>query len=73
MSIPSYEFFEIQGYVMYHIDCWQYPNKWTVSKRYRDFISLHKDIEDLVKDYQNFNLPALPKKRWFEPARWLNR
>lgn len=45
---------------------------WTIYKRYRDFETLHKQLQTEI-DQGLVVLPDLPKKRWFEKQRWLNR
>lgn len=46
--------------------------QWTVHKRYRDFDDLNRKVATENEIYQ-LVLPVLPKKRWFEKQRWLNK
>lgn len=45
---------------------------WSIPKRYRDFEELNRKLI-LENEIHNIDLPILPKKRWFEKQRWLNR
>ena len=45
-----------------------------IVKRYNDFAKLATQLVEEVNAMNlDVDLPALPKKRWFERQRWLNR
>jgi hypothetical protein len=73
LTFTNHEVYERFGHVVYFIDCWQYPTKWTITKRYSEFLALDKALVELVKDVEGFRLPKLPGKRVFELKRWINR
>lgn len=54
--------------------------EWILKKRYRQFEELSKSLKvefldenATVEEEEDSILPKLPKKRWFEKQRWLNR
>jgi hypothetical protein len=71
LSISGHET-SIGGVKFYLVDVWQSGFCWLVKKRYSDFTSLHARVETELAKY-NYELPHLPKKRWFEAKRWLNK
>lgn len=74
ISITKHEDITNLGYTAYFIQCWYGGKLWTVQRRYRHFEALHKELEsELSVKTSQINLPALPKKRWFEKQRWINR
>lgn len=46
---------------------------WTIVKRYRDFETFHRKLIHGLPDEEMSVVPELPKKRWFEKQRWINR
>jgi hypothetical protein len=46
---------------------------WTIVKRYRDFETFHRKLVHGLPDEELSVVPELPKKRWFEKQRWINR
>ena len=74
ISIVKHEEQKEGGYTVYTIMCWRAGRTWVVHHRYREFEALHKDLEgaECIRR-QGIYLPQLPKKRWFEKQRWLNK
>ena len=73
-TVSGYEINLELGSIFYQIDCWQDPHKWTISKRYTDFVELHHSLLDATNiSMETISLPKLPGKRWFDPNRWINR
>lgn len=74
ISIFKHEEQKEGGYTVYAILCWRAGRTWQVHHRYREFEALHKDLEsaECIRR-QSIQLPQLPKKRWFEKQRWLNK
>lgn len=72
VSMPSYQLTHSKGFTEYTVQIWQNGSLWTVRKRYRDFEQLHNLLLMQFVDFKN-ELPELPKKRWFQSQRWLNR
>lgn len=72
LSITKHLYTKEVGYTQYHIQMLHKGVSWTVLKRYRDFTDFHRKLV-LENTFYNFPLPELPKKRWFEKQRWLNR
>lgn len=46
---------------------------WSIVKRYRDFEAFHRQLLGEIPPEDEFLVPELPKKRWFEKQRWINR
>lgn len=72
LSITKHLYTKELGYTQYHIQMLYKGIEWTVLKRYRDFASFHQKLQIENAKYQ-IPLPELPKKRWFEKQRWLNK
>jgi hypothetical protein len=60
------------GVIEYFIAILQSERLWELKRRYRDFSNLHKKLVVETTVYGTY-LPDLPRKRWFESKRWLNR
>lgn len=85
LSISKHTYVKELGYTQYYIqvswfsidrffdNCLQLlykENAWSIHKRYRDFEELSNN---LAAENVELELPKLPKKRWFEKQRWLNK
>eukprot|EP00599_Poterioochromonas_sp_BG-1_P006706 CAMPEP_0173145100 /NCGR_PEP_ID=MMETSP1105-20130129/7610_1 /TAXON_ID=2985 /ORGANISM="Ochromonas sp., Strain BG-1" /LENGTH=492 /DNA_ID=CAMNT_0014058873 /DNA_START=16 /DNA_END=1497 /DNA_ORIENTATION=- len=72
LSITKHLYTRELGFTQYHIQLLYRGMEWTVLKRYRDFSTFHAKLLAENASYQ-IGLPDLPKKRWFEKQRWLNK
>jgi len=71
-SVPSHQYVKTVGHTQYHVQLIFRGFHWSITKRYRDFENFHKQICAETEDAHTL-IPELPKKRWFERQRWLNR
>ena len=71
LSITKFEH-SLSGVTTYFIDIWQSGMCWLVRRRYKEFVNLHAKLVLELSKY-GYELPSLPKKRWFETMRWTNR
>lgn len=71
LTISKHETSSI-GVTAYLVDVWQSGFCWMVRKRYKDFVSLHTRVAAELAKF-SYDLPVLPKKRWFESQRWINK
>eukprot|EP00602_Paraphysomonas_sp_CaronLab_P000081 CAMPEP_0185029358 /NCGR_PEP_ID=MMETSP1103-20130426/15638_1 /TAXON_ID=36769 /ORGANISM="Paraphysomonas bandaiensis, Strain Caron Lab Isolate" /LENGTH=274 /DNA_ID=CAMNT_0027564065 /DNA_START=49 /DNA_END=873 /DNA_ORIENTATION=+ len=62
----------VDDHVLYTVRFKHKGNVWDIRKRYSEFEENHINIlnESIVAET---DIPELPKKRWFELQRWLNR
>lgn len=67
LSISKHE--AIENHVEYCVIVWSSGLRWVLRKRYKDFETLHKNMTAEL----GIRLPQLPKKRWLQSKRWINR
>jgi PX domain len=72
LSIQNHRNFEKQGYTEYLVDVWSCSQLRVISKRYSDFVALSKALKKENGGHSK-HMPHLPKKRWFQAQRWVNK
>jgi hypothetical protein len=72
-SITSHQYVRTIGHTQYKVELIFRGIHWTVIKRYRDFETFHRRLIYGLPDEELCVVPELPKKRWFEKQRWINR